>query len=448
MQTDIKNNIQNSYTENMNKKYLIIIVISFLIFFSFPPVVTYDSSHYINYIHILENPSTLNTWDAVRGPVFPYFLFLIKKIFGFSPQIFLAIQYLLYISTFFLLLKLNKKIFKKEFLILSILLFLINPIFIGYFHAILTEMIAIPLFLIITLFSLRILEINNINKKDFIKHLFEISFLSIFAWQLKQPYFAIILFQLLILIFIKIFKNEKFLYLLIFLITSLISIILSNNIWNNIIKSNNNNPRGSNSFLKNYIGIFFKETKDNGLLFSTKKITKNYLALANFYQIEFNKNFLPKTINKLSFGNANENQTVGARFLQDDENIIGGMSIIPEIKYSQYLYQQNDLKYVSKNILKYYQGISNYIFSIFTISMPLIILFFIVNKNYSLVLISISSFLFNLMFSLFSLPIDRYVIPVFLLEFISIISASKITFSLFRKKSCKKNYYILHPTNK
>ena len=191
---------------NKTKIKLLLIILSFLIFFSFPPIVTFDSSHYINYIHILKTHN-VNTWDPVEA-VFPFFLFSIKKIFGFSPQIFLATQFLLYISTFFLLLKLNKKLFKKEYLLLSSLLFLFNPIYIGYFHSILTEIIATPLFLAISLISLKLFEIKNINKSDVLKYVFTISFLSIFTWQLKQPYFLIILFQLLLMVVIKIYKRK------------------------------------------------------------------------------------------------------------------------------------------------------------------------------------------------------------------------------------------------
>ncbi|MEL7666003.1 MAG: hypothetical protein AAGU06_01095 [Candidatus Shapirobacteria bacterium] len=434
------------YISNKTKIKLLLIILSFLIFFSFPPIVTFDSSHYINYIHILENPSRLNTWDPVRGPVFPFFLFSIKKIFGFSPQIFLAIQFLLYISTFFLLLKLNKKLFKKEYLLLSLLLFLFNPIYLGYFHSILTEVIAIPLFLAISLISLKLFEIKNINKSDVLKYVFTISFLSIFTWQLKQPYFLIILFQLLLMVVIKIYKKEKVLHILVITLTSIALVILSNNLWINLIKSTNNNPRSSNGLLKNYVGIFFKETKENGLFFSIKKVTKNYLALADFYQIQFDKNANPLTTSNIILGKGNENNTIGLRFLSDDENIIGGLGIVPEKKYSQYLYQQNDINYLSKYVLKYYAGIYNYIYSIFTILIPFLIILFIIDKNYRFILISVSSFLFNLTFSLLSLQIDRYVAPVFLLEFISVISAYKTIHSLLKKK--RKKYYVLSPINK
>jgi len=406
----------------MKNKKILIIMLSFLVFFAFPPVVTYDSSHYIGYIHILENPSTLNTWDPVRGPVFPYFLFLIKKIFGFSPQILLAIQYLLYISTFYLLLKLNKKIFKKEFLILSIILFLINPIFIGYFHAILTEIIAIPLFLIITLFSLKLLEIKNIDKKNFIKYLLITIFLSTFSWQLKQPYFVIILFQLLILIGIKIIKKEKILFLVIFLLTSLISVILSNNIWNSIIKSNNNNPRSSNGILNNFTKNISKEIEENGLFLFTKKTIKNYLALSNFYQIEFDKKSGPVVAtNIIILGQGNENYTIGERFLSNNENIIGGLSVIPEKEYSGYLYQTNNTNYLVKDLLKKTFVIYNYLFSICIISTPIIFIFCLFQKKYKLLLISGSSFLFFLMFAILSSAIDRYAIPGLLLSNITFI---------------------------
>jgi len=408
---------------NKTKIKLLLIILSFLIFFSFPPIVTFDSSHYINYIHILENPSMLNTWDPVRGPVFPFFLFSIKKIFGFSPQIFLATQFLLYISTFFLLLKLNKKLFKKEYLLLSLLLFLFNPIYLGYFHSILTEVIAIPLFLAISLISLKLFEIKNINKSDVLKYVFTISFLSIFTWQLKQPYFLIILFQLLLMVVIKIYKKEKVLHILVITLTSIALVILSNNLWINLIKSTNNNPRSSNSIVNNFIKSIYKETKDNGILFLTKNTIKNYLGLANFYQVKFDS-IAPITTNIILLGKANENQTIGYRFLSDNENIIGGLSIIPEKKYSGYLYQLNDNKYVTKDLIKKTLTIYNYLFTISVVLTPLLSILFLNQKRYKLLLVSGSSFLFILTFAILSATIDRYTIPSLLLSITGILSLS------------------------
>ena len=213
----------------MNLKYTVLLITVFLVFFSFPPVITYDSSHYINYVHILEDPSTLNLWDPVRGPMFPFLLFLIKHIFGFSPQIFLAIQFILYIFTFHLLIKLNHTILKKKVIFISSFLFLFNPILIGYFHSVLTEIIAIPLLLLTTIFSLKILNTNkNINKNIFIKNLLISSTLSVFTWQLKQPYYALFLFQFLILVSMKLSKKENILFPATILLISLLSVVISN----------------------------------------------------------------------------------------------------------------------------------------------------------------------------------------------------------------------------
>jgi len=192
-------------------------------------------------------------------------------------------------------------------------------------------------------------------------------------------------------------------------------------LWNLIIKSNNNNSRSSSSFLKRYISLSIKETEEKGVIFSTKKITKNYLALANFYQIIFNEKSEPITTNSIFLGKGNENNTIGLRFLSDNENIIGGLNIIPEKRYSSYLKQTNSDNYLIKDIFKKPITIYNYFFTLSIISTPILSIYFIYKKHYNLLLISGSSFLFFLMFAIMSMAIDRYAIPSILLSNIGII---------------------------
>lgn len=414
----------------MNLKYTVLLITVFLVFFSFPPVITYDSSHYINYVHILEDPSTLNLWDPVRGPMFPFLLFLIKHIFGFSPQIFLAIQFILYIFTFHLLIKLNHTILKKKVIFISSFLFLFNPILIGYFHSVLTEIIAIPLLLLTTIFSLKILNTNkNINKNIFIKNLLISSTLSVFTWQLKQPYYALFLFQFLILVSMKLSKKENILFPATILLISLLSVVISNHTWNKIIQTTKDHPRSSQGLISRSINDSFKVIKDKGISVFIRNTFKNYLAIANFYEITFDKQAKPITTNKIHIGNSNENNLIGLRFLSDSENIIGGLGIIPEKQYSSYLQQINTDNYFLKDLIKKPVRFFNYFFTLSIILLPFITIYSFLTKQKILFLITGSSFLFLFMFAILSAQIDRYAIPIYpLLVFsISFLSIKTVT---------------------
>ena len=143
--------------------------------------------------------------------------------------------------------------------------------------------------------------------------------------------------------------------------------------------------------------------------------------------------------NTISLGKANENQTIGYRFLSDNENIIGGLSIIPEKKYSGYLYQLNDNKYLTKDLIKKTLTIYNYLFTISVVLTPILSILFLYQKRYKLLLVSGSSFLFILTFAILSATIDRYAIPSFLLSIIGILSLSNTIKEVFAKKYLIKN---------
>ena len=67
-------------------------------FVTFPMIMTYDSSHYMGYVEILEGKMPFTTWDIVRGPVFPILIFLSNFFFGktaFGLVLFALIFYLI-----------------------------------------------------------------------------------------------------------------------------------------------------------------------------------------------------------------------------------------------------------------------------------------------------------------------------------------------------------------
>jgi len=170
------------------------------------------------------------------------------------------------------------------------------------------------------------------------------------------------------------------------------------------------------------------ETKKNSPNNFTLNVFNNYLALSNIYQVEYH-GVGPVTTTQLILGKANENSTVGTRFLSDNENTIGGISVLPEIEYSRYLYQQTDQIFKLKLIINRLVELYNYSFLILTMLLPFMTIFFILKKEINLILISASAFLYNLMFAVLQTPIDRYSFPTYTLSMICFTYLYKVLFS-------------------
>ena len=145
---------------NKFKKFLIenyklfILLFLFLFFFSYPVLVLYDSAHYIAFVKILEGNALFSSWDIARGPVFPLLIFLSNIFFGKTTIGLLILSF----SFYFLMLLVVKKILEaisigsnKLKVLLYIVFFfviIINPIVFGYYHALLTEFVAMSISLL------------------------------------------------------------------------------------------------------------------------------------------------------------------------------------------------------------------------------------------------------------------------------------------------------------
>ena len=73
-------------------KFILVLLVLVIIFFSSSLVLTFDSTHYLTYVNILEGNAPFSSWDIVRGPVFPIILYIIGYKFFFNSQLTSAID--------------------------------------------------------------------------------------------------------------------------------------------------------------------------------------------------------------------------------------------------------------------------------------------------------------------------------------------------------------------
>ena len=88
----------------MKNKVLLVFAILVIIFFSSSLVLTYDSTHYLGFVDIFEGTKPFSSWDIVRGPVFPFILYIFDLFFGkssFGMLLGMFIFYLIYCVIFY-----------------------------------------------------------------------------------------------------------------------------------------------------------------------------------------------------------------------------------------------------------------------------------------------------------------------------------------------------------
>lgn len=219
-------------------KFIIVLLILVIIFFSSSLVVTFDSTHYLTYVNILEKKAAFSTWDIVRGPIFPILIFLNNYIFGRSSLGMLLGMFIFYLLYCFVVYKIIKETLVKTkynkilTFILCAFAFL-NPIVLGYFHTMLTEYVAITL----TMTSLYLgWKWPNIkSKREKILYGLYFVFGLMFAYHLKQPYLCAVFIPMLFSIIYVFINHGKKLYYITTLIISIIMLALSIVIWNNYL---------------------------------------------------------------------------------------------------------------------------------------------------------------------------------------------------------------------
>ncbi len=279
------------------KKYYKYILLFLLIifYFQYSVTITWDSTHYMNYVNIFEGKLGWNTWDVVRGPTFPTSIHLGNNIFGKTSQGLVMMTFIFYLIMLYFNYKIIKKFLegfnikhksKKIILYLFIFLIIINPIIYGFYHCLLTEFVAITLATISCYIASKWVSINYCNNKwEYIKYSIIFIILIIISWFLKQPYVSVGLFVLVISYFINIFEQRakhNFMIRTLTLIICLVTLFVSIKSWNLVLKRMGVNP-DSDRNPTNSLGVQilnavnYLEVKDGYEIFSKEFIENSKL---------------------------------------------------------------------------------------------------------------------------------------------------------------------------
>lgn len=214
-----------SFTEKSKQKQLAIGVIIFTtmvsIFFSINIILSVDSVWYYSYVDFFEGRASFSDWHPIRGPLFPFLLHISSKLFGYTYTGTAIFSFILYVITGYYLFKLvkelelNKKINEDTLYCFIIIGILLNPIFLGYYHLVLTEMV-LSTFSIISLYY--IIKTHNkmtkskeekIISKNIILRTVFISIFTVCSYSVKQFGLAVTIFPFITSEIILIINNKK-----------------------------------------------------------------------------------------------------------------------------------------------------------------------------------------------------------------------------------------------
>lgn len=245
-----------------------------ILFFSFVPILTYDSGHYLSYVAIFEGELPASSWDIVRGPVFPLIIYFFNLLFGKTATGLLVGFFLFYLVFVIVCYKLCVELsqnFKHKKLIQNILLTIVilNPLIFGYFHVLLTEFVAITIAVLNIYIAYKWIFAKETSKKETILYsiYFVLSLLS--CYHLKQPYFVIAFTPTLVSAIISVVKNhtrKNCLYRIGTLAISIVFLFLSIFSWSSILKAHGvdtNSGRDSSSMLGKQLLHAYQISYDN-----------------------------------------------------------------------------------------------------------------------------------------------------------------------------------------
>jgi len=120
-------------------------------------------------------------------------------------------------------------------------LIIINPIIYGFYHALLTEFVAITLSIVTCYLSWK--YITEVDEADVLKkkilYIILFSLLCLFGWFLKQPYISTTLFPILIASILSIFDRfslKNIINKLIIVVSCVVALFLGINLWNKFLE--------------------------------------------------------------------------------------------------------------------------------------------------------------------------------------------------------------------
>jgi len=207
----------------------------------------WDSTEYLGMSMALKTKSIRDVWLPHRGLTFP----LILKLFTFgtyNKHLLLLMLYLFFLAVFIVVIKIGKntKIFadkneKVLYLVWSLLFLILNPFIFVYYHALLTEFIAMSMSVIFVYLLWKWTDNNILAKtKSIIGYTCIFSLILVCMYHTKQSFIAMMILEFLLGLIISIIKKINVKNVLVRLSTFLICIVLlvlSIKMWNNYMYS-------------------------------------------------------------------------------------------------------------------------------------------------------------------------------------------------------------------
>ena len=240
--------------KNRKFKFALILAV-FLLYFQYSVTIAWDSAHYMSYVNIFEGNQAWNTWNVVRGPVFPLIIFTGNFFFGKTAQGLTVMTFVFYLCTLWFYLKMFEEFLdnlnisnrKKQIIEYVLLIFtILNPIIFGYFHCLLTEFVAINISVMSCYFSYKWLNSDFFETR--LKYImFSIYFIILvpLSWNLKQPYVSCAFFPFIVSYIISIFENRKLKKIIVrtsTLFCCAATLFFSIILWNSFLKKNGVDP--------------------------------------------------------------------------------------------------------------------------------------------------------------------------------------------------------------
>jgi hypothetical protein len=438
---------------------IIFCLLLFLLDLSYPIIISYDSGHYL-WLTSLIKERQWSLWDPARNIGFPLLIHFSRVMFGDNAN---AVHYLFaFLHCILLIVGVNivnfavndkrKPVISKFiiFMIVFVLIALDSTIF-GYYNTLLTEFVSVTLAVLAIWLCILILR-EDARSSNFQTILYTccLVILVVLSWHVKQPYVGAALFPFIFLaavLFVNKASRKKSTIIIIGVVTSLIAVFMTTQLWNGFLVQNGN-PMPPERQVTNMI----KNTSRNqlrciGVSGSEKEsIINQYLAFSNFYYLDQSRCDI---ITEPKLFISAENGAISQRIFNNKgiSNILG---VGPYTSYVQ-MFDQAD-NYPSDRINDIFAKrvpISNFLF---TSSMLVLPLFFVVtllvyllrkNELAAILTIVLGTSFGNLLGHLVMgiLPIDRYLLLSYVLNLLSLVIGIIVAgnwIRSFAKKCCQK----------
>ncbi len=234
----------------LNKNLISILEYVFItiVFFSLPPIITWDGGHYLHYIPILNGDIGFENWDIARGISFPMLIYIFHNLIGDSLNSLLVLFFIFYILSYAIVKQLlfTFNISNKISLLLFIVFFVLDTLIFNWYHVLLTEFLtsSIALASVYLAYEYGIIKYEKNKLKFLLISLYFVVMLPI-TYHIKQPYVLLVLLPLIFSLFTfyvdKAYNDGRTIKLkLLVILISLIGLFSSMVLWKNYLISHNN----------------------------------------------------------------------------------------------------------------------------------------------------------------------------------------------------------------